>query len=65
MRHVAAAGGSLACELFNAFGIGVIDHALVAAAHQTPHDIAAHAAQSDHSELHCYSFGKFPTKGAI
>ena len=65
VRHVTAAGSAFACQLLHAFGIGVIDHALVAAAHQAPHDVAAHAAQSDHSELHSYSLNMCPTKRPI
>ena len=33
-------------------GVEIEDHAFVFAAHQAPHHIGAHAAQSDHSQLH-------------
>ncbi len=33
-------------------GVEIEDHAFVFAAHQAPHHVGAHAAQSDHSQLH-------------
>src|SRR5207249_4561697 len=30
----------------------IVDHALMAAAHQAPHHVGAHPAQTDHSQLH-------------
>ena len=50
-----AARGALAGELLYHLRVAVIDHALMAVAQQTAHDVAAHAAESDHSELHCLS----------
>jgi hypothetical protein len=46
------AGRPLACERFHRFRRHVEDHAVVAAPDEPPHHVRAHAAESDHSELH-------------
>ena len=48
------------CAVLDQFGyrirVGVIDDAGVSVLHQAPHDIGAHPAESDHSELHKLQF---------
>ena len=46
------AGRALARERRDRVGVDVVDDALVAVAHQPAHDVRAHPAESDHSELH-------------
>ena len=50
--HVLAGRGALGGELGHAGGVGVIHDAVMSVAHQAAHDIAAHATQSNHSQLH-------------
>ena len=47
-----AAGRALTLELLDRLGVDVEDHALVSVAHQPAHDVGAHPAQTDHSQLH-------------
>jgi hypothetical protein len=48
--------GAFMGKLFDGSGLRVEDHALVTMAHEPTNDIAAHAAESNHSELHHISF---------
>jgi hypothetical protein len=43
--------GALARQRLDRIRVDVVDHALVAAAHQPPDDVGSHPAEADHSEL--------------
>ena len=45
------AGRALALELLDRVGVDVVDDAIVAVAHQPPHEVRSHPAEADHSEL--------------
>ncbi len=47
-----AATAALGRERLARRGIAVEDDAMMSRAHQAPHDVGAHAPESDHSELH-------------
>jgi hypothetical protein len=47
-----AGGGALLREAGDDIGASVIDHARVAALHQTADHVPAHPAQADHPDLH-------------
>ena len=42
-------------EFLRRRGIAVIDHAIMAVAHQPAHDVSAHPAEADHAKLHAAS----------
>ena len=49
---VAARRGSLTGQTAHRLGAFVVDDAAMAGSHQPPHDVAAHPAKADHTELH-------------
>ena len=45
-------GRTLVGQRLGRVGVDVVDHALVAIAHETANDVRAHPSQSDHPQLH-------------
>jgi hypothetical protein len=53
--QVLAGCGPFAGQLRHTGGVGVVHHTLVAVAHQSAHNVAAHSAEANHSKLHDFS----------